>query len=162
MSAPLPQGAELLARPEELAFRHCAALPLPVPMAPIALWDLIMAQPLPLMKQAFWLRDFISARFGVARIGGFSGRRRGAPQPGDRLDFFLIERLEAQVMTLTARDRHLDVMVCITTGGGMAGITTSVKTHNAFGRLYMLPVAPAHRLILWAVMRRLARALPAA
>lgn len=165
MSAPLPPGAELVAPLPALNFLHVAALPLPrgleAPLTPLAIWDLLTARPLPLMKAAFRLRDSISARFGVARIGGFSGRRKGMPQVGDKLDFFLIERSDAEVMTLTARDRHLDVMVCITTAGGLAGITTSVKTHNAFGKLYMLPVAPAHRLILWTMMRRLRRALAA-
>jgi hypothetical protein len=38
-------------------------------------------------------------------------------------------------------------------------VTASVLTHNWFGRFYMLPVGPAHRLIVWALMRRLRREL---
>jgi hypothetical protein len=33
---------------------------------------------------------------------------------------------------------------------------SSVKTHNTFGRIYMMVVGPAHRLIVWAMLRRLA------
>jgi hypothetical protein len=57
------------------------------------------------------LRDAISARFGVKRIGGFSGGLLKVSQVGGHLDFFLIERLVDTMMTLTARDRHLDVMI---------------------------------------------------
>jgi hypothetical protein len=71
------------------------------------------------------------------------------------LDFFLIERLEEDMMTLTTRDGHLDVMICIEIIGSKLTITASVVTHNLFGRLYMIPVAPAHRLIVWLMLRRL-------
>ena len=70
------------------------------------------------------------------------------------MDFFLIERLEDAMMTLTVRDRHLHVMICIEIKGCTVSITASVVTHNLFGRLYMFPVAPAHRLIVWLMLRR--------
>jgi len=38
-------------------------------------------------------------------------------------------------------------------------ITTSVKTHNAFGRLYMLPVAPAHGVIVRSMLARVGRSV---
>jgi hypothetical protein len=40
-------------------------------------------------------------------------------------------------------------------------VTASVVTHNAFGRLYMLPVGPAHRLIVDHYLRRVKRQLDA-
>ena len=116
-----------------------------------------MAKPLPGLGLAIKLRDAISARFGVARIGGFSGAIVEAPQVGDHLDFFLIEHISDTVLSLTARDRHLDVMTCVTVEGVRLAITASVVTHNWFGRLYMIPVAQAHRLIVWAMLRRLRR-----
>ncbi len=107
------------------------------------------------MRLAFKIRDTISALFGVRRIGGFSGKRRDHVREGDYLDFFLVERIEANMLVLTARDNHLDVMTCITTGAGSVSITASVITKNFFGRLYMLPVGPAHRLIVWNLLKRL-------
>ncbi|MES2435017.1 MAG: DUF2867 domain-containing protein [Pseudomonadota bacterium] len=92
-----------------------------------------------------------------ARIGGFSGAAVEAAQIGDHLDFFLIEHIDDQTLSLTARDRHLDVMTCVTVIGCKLAITASVVTHNWFGRAYMIPVAPAHRLIVWAMLRRLRR-----
>ena len=116
-----------------------------------------MARPLPLMALAFRLRDAVSARFGVRPIGGFSGARRQAVKVGERLDFFLVEHAAPQVLVLTERDRHLDVMTCITTSGGELAITSSVITHNRYGRIYMWPVAPAHRLIVRHMLRRMAQ-----
>lgn len=49
-----------------------------------------MARPLPGLGVAFALRDAISTRFGVKRIGGFSGGVVELPQVGGHLDFFLI------------------------------------------------------------------------
>ncbi len=116
-----------------------------------------MMLPLPGMAMAFRLRDAISARFGVARIGGFSGVAvdEVEVEAGDHLDFFLVEEVSDAVLVLTSRDRHLDVMTCLLVEGRRVSITASVKTHDWFGRVYMLPVAPAHRLIVWLMLRRL-------
>lgn len=146
---------DLLAPPDRLAYYHQARIDLPFPIPPIELWNRMMARPLPLIGLAFRIRDAIAARFGVKRIGGFTGQRAATPRPGDRLDFFLVERADPESLTLTERDRHLDVMISVTSTGHQAAITASVVTHNAFGRAYMLPVGPAHRLIVWAMLRRL-------
>jgi hypothetical protein len=153
---PMP---DLVAAPEALAYRHASSLALPREMAPIEVWNLMMAKPLPLIGLAFRIRDAISARFGVKAIGGFSGGRHADPKVGEKLDFFLVERNDPEALTLTERDRHLDVMISVTTGNRLLTVTASVLTHNWFGRFYMLPVGPAHRLIVWALMRRLRREL---
>lgn len=93
-------------------------------------WRQIMARPLPGLDVAFALRVAISARFGVKRIGGFSAGLDEIPQVGGHLDFFLIERLEDTIMTLTARDRHLDVMICIARNGCKNNIPAPVFTHQ--------------------------------
>jgi Protein of unknown function (DUF2867)/Zinc-binding dehydrogenase len=146
---------DLVGPRDQLAFLNCQSVLLPQPITALEAWRRIMARPLPGLGVAFALRDAISARFGVKRIGGFSGGLVEVPQVGGHLDFFLIERLEDTMMTLTARDRHLDVMICIEIEGCTIKITASVVTHNLFGRLYMIPVAPAHRLIVWLMLRRL-------
>ena len=151
----LPTHAQLIAPRAALAYLDSQSVALPAPITALEAWRLVMAKPLPGLGLAIKLRDAISARFGVARIGGFSGAVVEAPQVGDHLDFFLIEHISDTVLSLTARDRHLDVMTCVTVEGVRLAITASVVTHNGFGRLYMIPVAPAHRLIVWAMLRRL-------
>lgn len=153
-----PPHAQLVAPVADLAYLDWQTITLPAPITPLQAWRMVMATPLPGMRLAFRIRDAISARFGVARIGGFSGAQPVQPRVGDKLDFFLIEAISDSVLTLTARDRHLDVMTCITSAGCDLAITASVITHNRFGRAYMLPVAPAHKLIVWLMLRRIRRA----
>lgn len=151
--------ADLVADAAQLSFMDEQGLALPHPMTALEVWNRMMARPLPMMATAMRIRDAVAARFGVERIGGFSQRQVTAVAPGDRLDFFLVERSEPERLTMTARDRHLEVMTCVTTGGARLAITTSVRVKNRFGRVYMLPVAPAHRLIVWWMLRRLKRDL---
>lgn len=146
--------------PLPLTFLQSRRVVVPGPMTAAEIWPALMARPLPGLKLAFRLRDAISARFGVQRIGGFS-HRAAEPKVGAHLDFFLVEALEPRRMVLTARDSHLDVMICATANpvpqGTEIGLTASVRTHNRFGRLYMGPVGPAHRLIVWWLLWRLQR-----
>ena len=151
--------ARLVAPRAALAYHDRQTITLPRPLAPVEAWDRIMAAPLPGMALAFRIRDAVSARFGVAPIGGFSGRTAAAPEVGARLDFFLVEGVAPDQLVLTARDRHLDVMISVDSQGPELAITASVVTHNRFGRAYMLPVGPAHRLIVWLMLRRLKASL---
>jgi hypothetical protein len=147
--------ADIVGPPDALDFCDCHRGALAAPITPIAAWDQMTRGPAPLLRVAFWLRDTISAPFGVRRSGGFAGRRSAEPGQGDMLDFFLIERLEDDILSLTARDSHLDVMACLTLTETHAAITTSVITHNRFGRAYMLPVGIAHPFVVRAMLRRL-------
>ena len=156
-----PARPALVAPLDRLAYHDRQSATLPHPLTPVEAWNRIMAAPLPGMGLAFRLRDAISSQFGVARIGGFSGQPAREPNVGDRLDFFLVEGVGPDQLVLTARDRHLDVMISVDTDGPRLSITASVVTHNRFGRFYMWPVAPAHRLIVALMLRRLVRGLRA-
>lgn len=140
-----------------LAYHDVQSVTLPQALTPLQAWNAIMAAPLPGMALAFRIRDAISARFGVQRIGGFSGQAVPEVHPGDRLDFFLVEAVHPNELVLTARDRHLDVMISIETEGAALRLTASVVTHNRFGRAYMIPVGPAHRVIVRLMLRGLVR-----
>ena len=166
MSATLPPdppaALRLVAPLPQLAFLDIQSMDLPRPMAPLEAWRFLMGRPIPLFALAFRLRDAISARFGVKRLGGFRGRVPAEVHPGDRLEFFLVEEVAPGLLVLTERDRHLDVMTAVTVEGRRLSIISSVVTHSLFGRLYMLPVAPAHRLIVRYLFRRARRdGLPA-
>ena len=143
----------------ELDYHDSRSVLLPVQITALQAWNLMTAEQGPLMRLAFRTRDGISSFFGVKRIGGFSGTRREAVQAGDYLDFFLVEHSAPEVLVLTERDRHLDVMTCVSMADRVLTITSSVVTHNTFGRLYMLPVGPAHKLIVNSYLKRLKRKL---
>lgn len=160
MSQTMP-APDLVAPPDRLNFLDRQTLVLPRPLTAAEAWSRLTARPLPGLALAFRIRDAISARFGVERIGGLSGRPVGDPKAGEKLDFFLVERAEPGILTLSARDRHLETITCVTTSATELAITSSVLTKNRFGRLYMLPVAPAHRFIVRRQLKRLARELQA-
>ncbi|MFW8634113.1 DUF2867 domain-containing protein [Cribrihabitans pelagius] len=150
---------QVLAPAADLDFLDTQSIVLPVPLTPLEAWNLMHARPLPGMKLAFRLRDAVSACFGARRIGGISNKAHANVHPGDKLDFFLVEAISPEVLTLTVRDKHLDVMTCITCSSGVLSVTSSVKTHNLFGRAYMIPVRPAHKLIVALTLKRLRQAL---
>ena len=143
----------------ELDYHDSRSMRLPVQITALEAWNLMTAEQGWLMRMALRTRDVISSFFGVKRIGGFSGVKRGAVQAGDYLDFFLVELSAPELLVLTERDRHLDVMICLSLADRVLTITSSVITHNTFGRLYMLPVGPAHKLIVNRLMTRLQRKL---
>ena len=149
----------LLAPPDRLDFHDRQVIALPSPITAAQASDMLRGHSQPVLKLAFRIRDAISARFGVKRIGGFGEVAAANVQPGDRLDFFLVEHAAPDLLVLTERDRHLDVMTCISSAGCELAITSSVIVHNGFGRAYMLVVGPAHRLIVWRMLRRLRRQL---
>ena len=157
LPADAPAALRLVAPLADLAFLDIQSMALPREMSPLRAWQYLNARPLPGFALAFRIRDAISGLFGVKRLGGFRGRPPESVAPGDRLEFFLVEEVAPGLMVLTERDRHLDVMTAVTVEGQRLAITSSVVTHNLFGRLYMLPVAPAHRLIVRSLMRRARR-----
>ena len=157
LPADAPVNLRLVAPLAQLAFLDIQSMELPRPMTPLQAWRFLNGRPIPLFAMAFRIRDAISARFGVKQLGGFRGAVAETVAVGDRVEFFLVEEVTPQLLVLTERDRHLDVMTAITVEGLRLSITSSVVTHNLFGRVYMLPVAPAHRLIVWYLMRRARR-----
>lgn len=70
------------------------------------------------------------------------------PAPGQRLGIFTLQSLDDDAIVLEDDDRHLRVQLALQWQGDVLEVATVVHTHNAFGRLYMLPVAPVHRLIV--------------
>jgi len=149
-----PHSAQLVAPRTRLAFVDCQVAGLAEPVTALQAWRRVRAQKVPGVGLAIRVRDVMAGWFGVQPIGGFRGEI-GEVRVGDRIDFFVVEAISDGVLTLTNRDRHLDVMTCVTVEGRRLAITTSVVGHNWFGRLYMLPVAPAHRLIVWWELRGL-------
>ncbi len=143
----------------ELDYHDSRSLPLPAEITVLEAWNIMTAESGLVMRLAFRTRDAISSLFGVKRIGGFSGAKRATVQVGERLDFFLVEQSTPDLLVLTERDRHLDVMICLSITDRVLMVTSSVVTHNVFGRIYMLLVGPMHKLIVNNDLRRLKRKL---
>lgn len=150
-------NARVLEPVSELDYFDSQSVQLFREITPLEAWNFTMAEPKPILKLAFWVRDAVSGVFAVKPIKGFSGKAVQDVTVGDYLDFFLVEYSDGKTLVLTARDRHLDVMTCVSTNGPAVRITSSVRVHNWFGHAYMIPVGVAHRWIVRGDLKRLQR-----
>ena len=150
---------QVLAPTAELDFFDTQTISLSKSVTPLKAWNILMSRPSRILKFAFRTRDAISSKFGVKKISGFSTTSRETISVGEKLDFFLVENVTDNVLSLSERDSHLDVLTCVSVIENELTITSSVKTHNAFGRMYMIPVAPAHRMIVRSFLHRLQKEL---
>jgi hypothetical protein len=111
-----------------------------------------------------WVRAMMRARDGVAVAFGLKSMTRdGARQPvdlrlGGRAGIFrVVDRTEREIV-LGEDDRHLDFRLSLIYQAGVprpfVTVVTRVRFHNALGRAYFAPVAPLHRRIVPAMMRR--------
>ena len=107
------------------------------------------------------LQDALSGEvFGVD-----AQRQPSSYRVGDRAGIFRVHALSDSEVVLGDSDRHLDVQVSLMrlpgpegapSGTFTAAMSTVVHVHNALGRIYMLGVTPAHRVIAPAVVAKLA------
>jgi hypothetical protein len=111
------------------------------------------------------LRNQVVARLGLKDLGYLNGfdadKLVEHYQLGDRIGIFTLFENHPDEVILGDTDKHLDVALSIhkrlspETGRVVLTVSTVVHTHNLLGRLYMLPVAPVHKLIVPSVMRAL-------
>jgi hypothetical protein len=104
-----------------------------------------------------WVRMLMSVRDAVVGMFGLE-RAKDAPVSPDFIGFFrILERNDHEIL-MGEDDRHLDFRVSILHDGTGVIVSTLVRFHNAFGRAYFVPVAPVHRVIVPAMLRRAVRA----
>ncbi|HEX5357385.1 MAG TPA: DUF2867 domain-containing protein [Aquabacterium sp.] len=109
-------------------------------------------------------RNKIVAQIGLKDMGPLSGVDRSKPasayRVGDQAGIFKLMTQNDREVILGETDKHLDVKISVARQECSDGITVYVSTvvhvHNALGRLYMLFVTPAHRVIAPATVSRLA------
>lgn len=105
-------------------------------------------------------RNRIVAFLGLKNLGHLGGVNP-AKKPcdyrvGDRVGIFTLRSISDDEIILGDSDKHLDVKVSICKLAGQdrqsVAVTTVVHIHNLLGRIYMLFVAPVHRLIVPATL----------
>jgi hypothetical protein len=108
------------------------------------------------------LRNRIVGLFGLKNLGHLGSlpplKDASAYKVGDRVGIFTLLSATDDEVILGDSDRHLDVKVSLCKvmrdQREAVAMTTVVHIHNRLGRIYMLFVAPMHRIIAPAVMRR--------
>lgn len=99
---------------------------------------------------------------GMKDLGSLGAVSRNAPVlPGHRAGIFTVLSSDADCLLMEDNDRHLRVQLALRWDSSLNQdeliISTVVHVHNAFGRAYMVPVAPTHRLIMPLLLGRLGR-----
>jgi Protein of unknown function (DUF2867) len=111
------------------------------------------------------LRNKLVRLVGLKDLGGLGAFDPGKPAsaylPGDRVGIFTLLAASDIEALMGIRDKHLDVLLSVRKlpardSGVPVAVTTVVHVHNWLGRLYMLPVAPLHKIVAPAVMSRMA------
>jgi hypothetical protein len=102
------------------------------------------------------LRNLLVGPFGLKTSGETETPRR------ETIGLFPVLAETPDRMIMGFNDKHLDfrVVVDVVPPGSVPSqqvtLTTLVKTHNRFGRIYLAIITPFHRLIAPAMLRRVA------
>lgn len=125
----------------------------------------LMSQTPPWIDRLMNLRNRVVQLFGLKDLGRLTRIDLSRPdadyQPGDRVGIFTLISQSPDEVLVVDRDKHLDVHLSLNrqpvNAEGLRPIvlSTVVHPHNRLGRLYMLPVAPFHRLIAPMTLARL-------
>ena len=107
------------------------------------------------------LRNRLVSLFGLKNLGHIGDieptKAASEYKVGDMVGIFELSYLSDNEVILLDSDKHLDVKVSIFKDSadlGQITVSSVVHVHNMLGRLYMLFVAPIHRVIVPATIRR--------
>lgn len=115
------------------------------------------------IERAMRLRNCIVKHLGLKDLGGLRDIDRAKANEhyrvGERLGIFTLLAISPEELLLADADRHLEVRVSVHLRrdgeAAVMSISTAVHVHNWLGRIYMFFVAPVHRRIVPAMLRRL-------
>ena len=131
---------------------------------PEALARFVLSQQAPWMAGLMRARDALVAGFGLKTSRMLTDPRTTSATR--RIGIFRVYETHPNEIVLGEDDKHLDFRLSLMreTRGSASGdeatltVSTSVHCHNALGRGYILLIAPFHRRIVQAMLRRAARA----
>ncbi|WP_202412300.1 DUF2867 domain-containing protein [Duganella fentianensis] len=153
-----PSASKIAARLPGAYFHDAWAIPAALPELDALGQFLRVARSTPKwIDRMMVLRNQVVGLFGLKNLGRIAGvdpsKQSSDYVPGERVGIFtLIEKTEREVL-LGDDDNHLSVIVSVhkdvdsCDGQTVITVTTVVHVKNWIGRLYMVPVAPAHRAI---------------
>ncbi|MCO6551348.1 MAG: DUF2867 domain-containing protein [Gilliamella sp.] len=151
----LPDNVSFIA--EEIDYLDCQKKDISKKLTAYEVYKMMTSYQPRWLKILFKIRDCLVKLIGVKAINGFdsSAENKHQPDESNMADFFTITEETDDKLTLVVKDCHLDVCVCIRVvdkGNDISKNTVyliaSVKNHNIWGKLYMLPVAILHPYIV--------------
>lgn len=119
-------------------------------------------------QQPAWIGKLLAIRDAIVAVFGLKTARHlhtlGANGNPGRVGIFKVYGKSAAEIVLGEDDSHLDFRVSVLCeplasahGTRRLVVTTVVHCHNALGRIYLFLIAPFHRLVVQASLRRAAR-----
>ncbi|MBI4995947.1 MAG: DUF2867 domain-containing protein [Rhodocyclales bacterium] len=148
-------------------FHDCYAMPLAHgSRSALEIFLLTVARSPRWVESLMALRNRIVGLFGLKNLGHLGSlpplKEASAYRIGDRVGIFTLLSATDDEVILGDSDKHLDVKVSLCKvmrdEREAVAVTTVVHIHNLLGHIYMLLVAPMHRIIAPAVMARGAEA----
>jgi hypothetical protein len=126
------------------------------------LYGVVMRSTPKWVDSAMLARNRIVRLFGLKDMGALSAMPLMAeqtPKPGQRMGIFTFASATPTELVMQDSDKHLSVQIAVIKQPVDAVhdrviACTVVHTHNLLGKLYLLPVGPAHKHIVPAVLRR--------
>ncbi|NJS37322.1 MAG: DUF2867 domain-containing protein [Brachymonas sp.] len=153
-----PQGSQIAARLPGAYFHDAWVIQAAEPKLDALEQFLRVARKTPAwIDRLMALRNRIVALFGLKNLGSIAqidpNKKATDYQAGDHVGIFTLFSSSANEVLLGDSDKHLRVVVSVHKQADAAHqtatitVTTVVHIHNWLGRLYMVPVTPAHRVI---------------
>lgn len=144
-----------------LSDAYAVRLPLGTSADPDVLWRFVMAHQPSWIGWLTSLRDVIVSGFGLKTARQLSALPDEVK--GDRIAFFKVYGRSDSEIILGEDDKHLGFRLSVLrspdvspTLGGVLTVSTVVHCHNLLGRSYLRVIAPFHRLVVMASLRRAA------
>jgi hypothetical protein len=144
-----------------LADAFAIQLPLGTSSEPDVLWRFLIAQQPSWIGWLTNLRDAIVTSFGLKTAKHLATLSSEAST--DRIGIFKVYGRSENEIVLGEDDKHLDFRLSVLrtpdlspTVGGQLTVSTVVHCHNLLGRAYIGVIAPFHRLVVKASLRRAA------
>lgn len=114
-----------------------------------------------MLRRPAWIRWLMALRNLVVLPFGLKTGPTDIPAGQEQIGFFPLLDESPSTVVLGLDDRHLDFRLLVEVGelgGGRQSIsaTTFVATHNLLGRAYLSIVMPFHRIIVPAMLSRVA------
>jgi hypothetical protein len=145
-----------------LADAYAIELPPGTSTNPELLARFIFSQQAPWVSSLMAIRDALVGGFGLKTAKQLTSL--GAESKTGRVGIFKIYGISPTEVILGEDDKHLDFRLSVlcsnqSSPGGKRHLTLStvVHCHNRLGRLYILVIAPFHRLVVQSSLRRAAR-----
>jgi hypothetical protein len=162
VSLPLDSGIAKTYATTNLADAYSVELPNGASTDPELLARFIFSQQAPWVSTLMTVRDMLVAGFGLKTTKHLTSL--GAEGRAARVGIFKIYSTSQNEVVLGEDDKHLDFRLSVLCSGQQSSggkrqvvLSTVVHCHNRLGRLYILLIAPFHRLVVQSTLSRAAQ-----